>query len=218
MKREDMRSERGVLVIEATFVYPIMFFVIFFLIYMGNMFFLKSDIERIVNEVSIEAASYYGDPLLQQIEANGSLQVDNISIKPYRYVNVFSNGEDIDDSEAEIRAAINNTGFFAGMTPKVVDVDPHIHNYVIYQTYEVNVEYKLEFPIRFLFQDDYMALDCTVHAEVPVVDNAEFIRNVDMVIDYIQHSETGQKAIEGITKAIGKLNDFINPQEGGGES
>lgn len=217
MKRKDIKSERGVLVIEATFVYPIMFFVIFFLIYMGNMFFLKSDIERIVNEVSIRAASYYGDPLLEDMENNGGLQVNNISIQPYRYLNVFANGNDINNGEAEMRSAINNTGFFAGMTPRVVSVDSEVHNYVIYQTYEVNVEYVLEFPIRFIFQDDYMALECTAHAEVPIVDNAEFIRNVDMVIDYIQRSPTGQKALDGITGAIDKLGEFINPDEEGGD-
>lgn len=97
------------------------------------------------------------------------------------------------------------------MIPRVTSINPRVNNYVIYQTYEVDVEYTLQFPIRFLFAEDYYSIKSTAHAEVPIVDNAEFIRNTDMVIDYIQRSKTGQKGIAKLTEAIGKLGDFINP-------
>lgn len=213
MKKKTIRGEAGSLVIEATFVYPIMFFVIFFLIYMGNMFFLKSNIESSVNRVALMGASCYGDTMLEQIESGGIPAVGDIDIQPYRYLNVFADGEDCISGEEKLRAEIENTGFFAGMEPKVVSINPRINNYVIYQTYEVDVEYRLQFPIRFLFAEDYYSITSTAHAEVPVVDNAEFIRNTDMVVDYIQRSKTGQKGIAGLTEAIGKLGDFINPPE-----
>lgn len=215
--KKYMKKEQGSLVIEAAFVYPIMFFVIIFLIYMGNMFYLKSRVESCVNAVAIKGAAYFADPLLEVIETSGVPDGEHVSLQPYRYLNVFNNGNDISDGEAEIREGINTAGFFAGMTPRVVSVTPEIHNYVIYQTYEVNVEYVLEFPIKFIFQDEKYALDCTAHAEIPVVDSGEFLRNTDMAIDFIQRSETGQKALDGLTGAVEKLGEFINPSEGEGD-
>ncbi len=211
MKKKMEKRETGFLVIEAAFVYPIVFFVIFFLIYMGNMFFLKSNIESSVNRVALMGASYYGDTMLEQMESGGVPAVGSIDIQPYRYLNVFVNGEDCINGEEKLRAEIENTGFFAGMLPRVTSINSRVNNYVIYHTYEVDVEYILQFPIRFLFAEDYYSIKSTAHAEVPIVDNAEFIRNTDMVIDYIQRSETGQKGIDTLTNAIVKLKDFINP-------
>ena len=37
--RRRFRREKGSLVIESTLVYPVIFFVILFLLYMGNMYF-----------------------------------------------------------------------------------------------------------------------------------------------------------------------------------
>lgn len=101
--------------------------------------------------------------MLEDMETDGGLQADAISIQPYRYLNVFANGNDINNGEEEIRNSINSTGFFAGMPPRVVSVKSVVHNYVIYQTYEVNVEYVLQFPIKFLFSDEYFHVDCTAH-------------------------------------------------------
>lgn len=208
-----MKKERGSLIIEATIVYPIMFFVLLFLIYMGNMLYLQSNIESSVNRVAIKGASYFADTMLEQIYGGGIPGVYDIDIQPYRYLNIFANGNDCISGEEELKKEIENTGFFAGMIPKVISIEPRVNNYVVYQTYEVDVEYELRFPIRFLFQEEYYAIEDTAHAEIPIVDNAEFIRNTDMVIDFIQRSKTGQKGIEGLTKGIGKLGDFINPSK-----
>lgn len=214
MNETMIKKEDGSMIIEATFVYPIMFFVLFFLIYMGNMFYLQSNIESSVNRVAIKGASYFADTMLEQVEGSASIPaVGAIDIQPYRYLNVFVNGEDCFDGRGELKKEIENTGFFAGMTPKAVEIYSRVNNYIIYQTYEVDVDYVLEFPIRFLFQEDYYSLKGTAHAEIPIVDNAEFIRNTDLVIDYIQRWETGQKGIEKLTGAIQKLGDFINPKK-----
>lgn len=209
----DFEKENGAMVIEAAFVYPIMFFIIFFLIYMGNMFYLKSNIESCVNNLAIQGASYYADPILEQMETEGIPAVDNMDIQPYRYLNLFANGtEDIDVKEV-LQKEIDNTGFFIGMTPKVVNIEAKPKIYIIYNTYVTDVEYVLQFPIRFLFQEDYYFIKGNAHAEIPIVDNAEFIRNTDMVIDYIQRSETGQKGIEKLTQLITKVGDFVNPKK-----
>lgn len=209
----NLNKENGTMVIEAAFVYPIMFFVIFFLIYMGNMFYLKSNIESCVNNLAIKGASYYADTMLEQMETGDIPAVGDIDIQPYRYLNVFANGSDNINGKEELQKEIDNTGFFIGMTPKVVDIDSRVNIYVIYNTYETDVEYVLQFPIRFLFQKDYYSIKGNAHAEIPIVDNAEFIRNTDMVIDYIQRSKTGQKGIEKLTQLITKVGDFINPKK-----
>lgn len=52
------KRNKGSLVIESAFVYPITFFVIFFLIYMGNIHFLKARIQTIVSNEAVRYAAY----------------------------------------------------------------------------------------------------------------------------------------------------------------
>lgn len=55
-----------------------------------------------------------------------------------------------------------------------------------------------------MFSNEIDIYSFTSHAEVPVSDAPEFIRNIDMVIDYMQQSETVQKAKEEISKLFNK--------------
>ena len=47
----QMHSENGTVIIEATFVFPIMFIILFFLIYMGNAFYMKAQVESVVEHL-----------------------------------------------------------------------------------------------------------------------------------------------------------------------
>ena len=58
--RRRFRREKGSLVIESTLVYPVIFFVILFLLYMGNMYYLKAKIDSVVSQEAIRYAAERG--------------------------------------------------------------------------------------------------------------------------------------------------------------
>lgn len=43
------KEEKGALILEATIVFPVMFFILLFLIYTGNMFYIRSQVDSIAS-------------------------------------------------------------------------------------------------------------------------------------------------------------------------
>lgn len=209
-----VRDENGaVLIVEASIIFPIMFFVLIFLIYMGNAFFIKASVQSMVESYALQGAKYCADPMLQKIEKKGSItlkELKDVRIQPYRYVNFLDVGggkkkieEDIEDAvEKRIK---KDSSFFTNMKPDLKKDIATYTNHMFYSTFSVEVEYVIRFPIRLLGENSNRVLRMTARAEAPVNDAAEFIRNVDMVQDYLQ----GTKAGNTIAKAFTNINKFI---------
>lgn len=82
-----MNSENGTVIIEATFVFPIMFIILFFLIYMGNAFYMKAQVESVVEQKAIQGAAYCADPILETMKETGKFpSLSALETKPYRYI------------------------------------------------------------------------------------------------------------------------------------
>lgn len=208
--KKSWRSERGaVVIVEAAFVFPIMFIILFFLIYMGNAFYIKAQVEGVVAERAIEGAAYCADPLLQSIRSGkGIPELSQLETKPYRHL--FGGNEEIETLiDRAVRADISgNTGtFFKNMQPKIKSSGSlaNFENHIIYSTFSVEVGYTVTFPIRFLGESTPPVLSISSRAEVPVNDTTEFIRNSDMVIDLLHGTKVG----DAISKVFGKVNEFI---------
>lgn len=216
--RERLRNNRGAQIIESTFVYPIMFFVIFFLIFMGNMFFVRARIDSLVTREAIRGAAEYADPNLSSFEDDIPTTNNDAKVTQnlYRYIDVIDlegiqENEDTGDLESRLGESI---GYYQDIRAENIEVTKHrVHNYVIYQTYEVEVTYDLKVPIKYLFSDDYLSLDMTAHVEVPVTDTSEFIRNVDMAVDYTERSKTGQEFLEKTNDLYAKVDEFVNGRD-----
>lgn len=207
---QKIKNERGMVIVEASFVFPIMFFVLLFLIYMGNAYYMKAQIESVVEQKAIQGAAYCADPLLEAIKESGGVPtVDQLKTKPYRYI--FGGMSDIETKiSGEVVQAITgeSSSFFKNMSPKIVTQKSDIakyNNYIVYSTFSVEVKYVVKFPISFLGESTPPMLEITSRAEMPVDDTAEFIRNTDMVIDLFP-KEMGEK----IADVFGKINDFIS--------
>ena len=86
---QSLKSENGaVMIVEAAFVFPIMFFVLFFLIYFGNMYVIKSAISRYTSACAIKGAEYYSNPWVKRVtEAGGNaVPTENKDVQPYRHI------------------------------------------------------------------------------------------------------------------------------------
>lgn len=206
-----IKSEHGaVQIVESAFVFPVMFIILFFLIYMGNAHYVKAQIESIVEIYAIEGAGYCADPILETIKKTGNVpSLSSLNTKPYRYI--FGGMNEIETKiGSEVEKEIGgNSSFFKNMKPKLKTPGNKIakfNNYVVYSTFSVEVEYVVEFPIRFLGKSSAPILTINSRAEVPVNDTAEFIRNTDMVVDLLYGTKIGQS----ISDVFGKINDFIS--------
>lgn len=210
MLKKFLKKDSGAMtIIEATVVFPVMFFVLFFLIYMGNAYYQRAKIDNIVSVYAIQGAAECADPFLDYIYSQGAVPTGNPDRDPYRY---FVGGNKEVESKISERLAENITGltFFPGMEPRVKSTSAKFNNYILYYTFTVEVSYDVVFPIRFIFSDETEILDMSARAEIPVTDTSDFIRNTNMAIDYMDQSGLSGK----IQKAMEKVKEVLNMGSG----
>lgn len=213
-----MKNEKGALIIESAIVFPVMFFVLFFIIFIGNLFYEQARIDDIVMRYAIQGAQCVADPFLYDMEATNAVPSDvgELKLEPYRYIlGSFTNGSisavenKISD---DVKKAVNNSGlvFFHNMSANYIGTDNEkiamFHNYVLYSTFVVQVNYEVNFPIRFLDNDTLTIIKMSARAEIPVSDTDEFVRNVDMAVDLLEETGLGQT----ISSIFEKIGSFIN--------
>ncbi|MFR2364306.1 MAG: TadE/TadG family type IV pilus assembly protein [Eubacterium sp.] len=199
----EIRKENGaVMVVEATIVFPIMFFVIFLIILYGNVMYQKSKIDNYVSTYAQWGAQQCADPLYLKTLKKGSIVSDSseVDVKPYRY---FGNmGDIITQVESKVMTKSKGTGFFTGMQPKGMVVDAKFSNFVVYSTFDVQAKYHIDLPITLLGQEIKLST-LSSYDSVPVSDSAEFVNNINMAKNYVESNQKIQKAIQ-------KVKDFLN--------
>lgn len=209
------KNERGSVIVEASIVFPVMFLVIFFMIYAGNAYLQKCRVEAIVNKYALTGAAYCADPQLLYAEGGSIPSVSELEVYPYR----FFSSTGAADVETEIEKRIKNkvttmsSGLFAGMKPKNFTVQADYSNSFLYATFSVDASYKIEIPIRMLGDTENISLKIDTYVEMPVSDSVELIRNIDMIWDYMERFGVAEKIEEAKSKledALDKVNDWFD--------
>lgn len=201
-------NEKGMVIVEATFVFPIMLVILLFLIYMGNAFYIKAQVEAVAEQEALRGAACCSDPLLETIESTGSYPaLKDLKTEPYRFI--FGGMDDVEEKiskEAKSQVSGNMMSFFKNMFPEVKSANAQFNNYVVYSTFSVDIAYKIQFPIRLLGDNTVYVLDMNAHSEVAVHNTTEFIRNTDMVIDLFE----GTGIEKTISSVFEKISSFIS--------
>ncbi len=197
------KNERGALIVEASIVFPVMFLVIFFMIFAGNAYLQKCRVEAIINQCAIDGASYCADPQLQDVERGSIPSLDNLEVYPYRFFSTNGVGNVEGDMEEQIEDRVSDmsSGLFSGMKPKDFKVQANYTNGILYATFSVDASYKIKIPVRLLGETENIHLNVTTHVEMPVSNSAELIRNIDMIWDYMEKYGLAEKIEEMVAAA-----------------
>lgn len=209
-----IKEERGFAIVEATIVFPVMFFVLFFIIYIGNAYYQMAQMDSCVARAAIRGAQYVSDPQQYDMAVNGIFPVYIKDVEPYRYIfGELGNGsinkiEDIIADEV-VKEVEGSMSFFSKMKPKITinkESIAEFNNYVLYSTFSVKVDYDIRFPIKFIGEEAPVIMKLSACAEVPVNDTTEFVRNVDMVVDLTSRTKFGKS----VASMFSKVNSFLN--------
>lgn len=214
--RASWKSEKGALIVEATIVFPVMFFVILFMIFAGNAYWQRCKVEAIVNELALDGAAYCGDLLLYDVENNSIPDVSSYHPTPYAVIGAalgFSTDDSMGEYVEKIKEQLENrlasigTGLFSGMTPvKISDPEIVYDTCFVYATFAIEVEMEVEIPIPLLGQKDFTVYSITNYTKMPVMDTMEFIRTLDMVQDYADSTGLTQKVTDLIEEVKAKFS------------
>lgn len=206
------KEERGALTIEASIVFPVMFIVIFLLIYLGNAYYQKSRVDALVSHYAILGAAQCSDPTLKTIQKGEELDFNDLDVKPYRQIAALLNSNVMNDTEEYMKDSLKaefssiDGGFFQGMEPRWNSIEAEYNGSFLNPTFMVTVNCDIKFPIRFLGSDDDVIYSISSKAEVPVSNVPEFIRNVNMIEDYMNELDV----TDVVDKFTEKINGVIN--------
>ena len=189
--KKDIRNiqQKGAIIVEASFIFPIVIFVVFFMIYFGNMMFCKAKIEAYIMQAAVDGANLAADPILYDYEESKAMptNLNSWDTKPYRFLFTgFGKGVagDIHDKTEKKLTSMSNT-FFSNMTPQITSFKTNYKNHILASTFSVEAEYVIKLPAIALINDGIIA-HFETKCEVPVNDTSEMIRNVDMTVDYVK--------------------------------
>ena len=213
MMKRFIKNNNGEVIVEATIVFPIVILCVFLMIFVGNAYLQKSNIEAIVAQMTFKGAAQCADPLSKQIASAGTGKglTSDYEIEPYRY---WIGG--MDDIETDIEDQIGKkikgikTGLFSGMTPKATSIDANFNNFFVYSTFSVEVDCEIPLPMKLPGMSKNFSIKISSRYDVPVSDTPEFIRNVNMVEDWVEATEEGQAAKSKAEEIMSKVAEYIN--------
>lgn len=203
-KGENIKDEKGAVpIVEATFIFPIVFFCMFFLIYIG-MYILQSVLiytqtQKVASIVSKSMAvtgyekvgKHTADNVNFDFKDNKYFTQDSVNTiydekaKLYRYFysDPIAGNSDIKSINSSLTSLIDNLSIISGGG---VTCDINAKNYFINQTVSVTIKREGAIPEVFSYIGmDGVSSDITVTATAASCDGAEFVRNTDMVYDFV---------------------------------
>lgn len=215
MRKKETNGEYGaVLIIEAVFVFPIMFVIVFIMMLAGGAYYQYARVERLVVEAAIDGASRCENPMLEQVSSTGSVPTGtkDAKVMPYRYL-LTGNAKKIGSQMAgELKRnveGLNSVGF-KGLEPKNVSVKVTPKMFVLISSFQVECEFDIVLPIRMIFSNKDFKFHYTVSMTQPIGDPAEFVRNVSMIQDILERSEIVSKTAKSFKDINDKIARFLN--------
>lgn len=217
MDHNQARNSQGgaMTIVEAAFVFPIMFFVVFIMIMVGEAYYQHARVEYEVSHAAISGAARCENPMLAYIQNNGNAVPASPSaadVVPYRYIftgRAKSIGTEV---ESELTKTINSMKplAFRAMSPRNVNVSVTPKLNILVSSLLVECEFDIELPIRMVFSKDKIKFHYTVSTVEPVGDPSEFVRNVSTAQDLLERSAGAQEIFGKVKSAMDTLGRFVN--------
>ena len=226
-----LKSEDANALVENIIILPIVFFVIFFMIIGSFIIHDKITLDAAVERGATYASKCIADPYYAKILKDyntqaGVLDADyentdiikfvtkkkindaySIGIQPYRYLFMSFTDNVQKDTTSEVDAILSLTGI-PWRTQDVFDVKCDIKNYVIYQKVTVTAKTTYQLPVFFGVIGLPTEFDYSAEAVRTVNDPDEFVRNADLVVDFIADVAEKTGAEQPIQKVKKKLSVF----------
>lgn len=209
------QGQKGaVTIIEATFVFPIMFIIIFMLLMICEGYYQYARVERACIVAAVQGAARCENPMLEEVQKTGQVpdSTKAAKVRPYRYILTSESKEIAAQMSKELKDTVE--GFhvlvFRGMTPTnvKVNIDPKMN--ILISTFPVECSFDITLPIRMIFSNENITLKYQISVTQPVGDPTEFVRNVSTVQDYLQRSALINDYVAKIQEAMEKIARFIN--------
>lgn len=213
MKRLENNQKGAVTIIEAAFVFPIVFFIVFFMIMAGEAYYQRACVEYEVTAAAVRGAARCENPMLSTVMSSGvPTSPDSVDVMPYRYILTGESKKIASEVEGELESRIADIRplLFKNMAPDNVSVSIKPKMNILISSFPVQCDFDVPFPIRMIFSDEKIKVSYSVSITTSIGDPSEFVRNVSTVSDIVERSEGLTNACSKIKSAMDKIGAYTN--------
>lgn len=214
-KRRFWKSEKGaVSIVEATFVFPMAFFIIFFMIMAGEVYYQHAKVEYAVTAAAINGAARCENPMLEKVFKDKAVPTSPkaVEVMPYRYIFTGEAKSIAKKLQSQLQAEVSafEPLFFEFMAPKHVTVKTDLTMNPIVSSLLVTCSYDISFPIRLIFTNDNIGLHYDVCITASIGDPSELLRNISLVTDSLEMSETASGFGSKVKSGLEAIGGWVN--------
>lgn len=212
-----LSEEKGaVTIVEAAFVFPIMFFIVFFMIMAGEAYYQYARVENTVTFYAVSAAARCENPMLEYVQKHGNTvpkDPNATQVVPYRYILTGEAKKIANQADSDMRKSIKSMKplLFRGMNPQIRSTSVKAKLNLLVSSVSARCDFEVALPIRMIFTNDTLKFRYSIEVVEPVGDPAELIRNVSVVSDYfIERHEGVSKFVKEFKEKANKIGVYVN--------
>ncbi len=201
-------------IIEAAFVFPVVFFIVFFMVMAGEGYYQRARVEHEVIAAAMNGAARCENPMLGQVISSGGVpnSPTAVDVMPYRYIFTGEASSIAAQVKGELQGklAAMRPLLFKNMSPTNVSVtaDPKMNPLV--SSLSLRCTFDVPFPIRMIFSNEPVKFSYSVSLTAPVGDPTELVRNVLTVENIVQRSEAISGMCGEIKSCMAKIGQWVN--------
>lgn len=209
-----LKEEKGLAVIEATFLLPFCMIMVIALYYAAIFMCQKANMQANLQNTllyykNVESDTYVqASGKLSYVSGKGTVSAVGGSyggveyLFPYRFFGMKFN-------QGSFTSCFRSMcGYMFFDTGSNINVTTQATNYVVYKEISATAKQKVKpaISLSMVGVPDSIEISCT--SSVAVSDPDDFIRNADFVIDIVENTKIGQAASSLVDKAVGFYNKF----------
>lgn len=215
-KKTLISNSDGSAVVEATFVFPIMFMVFFALVLLAIYLPQRAMLQRATQYAATTIATEMSDTWIyynadtQHLERYANHK-DLQRGKGGVYVTLFNSafGASADGGESIVRYLDTSENI-----PLIVNgslsIECELVNYIVYKEVVITATRMIPVPVDFSVIQFPNTIDLTVTSKAVVQNGDEFIRNVDIAVDFVDWAREKFPAMDNIFNSINEAGNKIS--------
>ena len=213
--KTDLKENKGaVTIVEAAFVFPVVFFIVFFMIMAGEGYYQRARVEHAVTQAAIDGAARCENPMLGQVISRKSVPTDPTAtdVMPYRYIFTGEAKSIASQVKGELQGKIRAMQplLFKNMSPSNVNITVNPKMNPLVSSFSMKCTFDVSFPIRMIFSNEEVKFSYSVSITAPVGDPAELVRNVLIVENIVQRSKAISEMCGEIKGCMAKIGQWVN--------
>lgn len=222
MRRGTPHGRTGLVVVEAVFVYPVVFMLLVLVMFLGDTFYQRARVEAAVLDAAVLGGAEIGSATLPHITVppgggQSTLHLDQIDNDPYRFLFNGPSGTGTEAVTATVKENVDKLlsaqdASIFGLAPRLGEGGAQVEysSRIVQGEFAVSLSYGLSVPVNtYLLPDGKIDMALEASASTTVTPMGEFVRTIDMMDD-LHEANGGAELADSVGTIVGAISGFVS--------